>query len=285
MWYDFFMKYILDIEKAEKAVKDFYTATGVAVTIYDSTKEPVVASREYCSYCQYLRTGKNCETECHKSDITHINEAAVTQRQVKYVCHAGLMEVITPIFHERDIIAYMQIGQFCRDESSNTEEVALKYGLDTEKLKTLYRGVKRVSLKELDALLCICDIIIKYFWQEGIIYNNRSVLAVKIENYIERQIKERLYIDEIEKEFFANKSAMYSFFKKEFGCTPNDYIVEKRLNEAKRLLITQKNKNITEISAMCGFYDYNYFIRIFKSKTGKTPLKYRKENINKTSGQ
>ena len=278
------MKYILDIKKAEKAVKDFDIATGVAVTIYDSNKEPVVASREYCSYCQYLRTGKNCETECYKSDITHINEAARIQRQIKYVCHAGLMEVITPIFHEKDIIAYMQIGQFCYEQNRDVSEIALKYGLETEKLNTLYKGVKRVALRELEALLCISDIIIKYFWQEGIIYNKRSVLALKIENYIEAKIKERLYIEEIEREFFLNKSAMYIFFEKEFSCTPNDYINAKRLNEAKRLLINEKNKTVTEISAMCGFNDYNYFIRIFKSKIGLTPLKYRKENINKTSG-
>jgi AraC-like DNA-binding protein len=218
--------------------------------------------------------------ECYNSDITHINEAANKEKQVKYTCHAGLTEVITPIFHEGVIIAYMQIGQFSVEEGVDFSFIAGKYGLDAEILKTLHKDVKRVSLKELDALLCICDIIIKYFWQEGIIYNNQSLLAVKIENYIEKQIKERIYIEKIEKEFFANKSAMYNFFKKEFGCTPNEYILEKRINEAKRLLTSEKDRNITEISAMCGFFDYNYFIRVFKAKTGITPLKYRKEKGN-----
>ena len=54
------------------------------------------------------------------------------------------------------------------------------------------------------------------------------------------------------------------------------YILAIRINKAESLLLTT-DMNITEIAISSGFTDANYFSRVFKKETGKSPSKYREQ--------
>ena len=54
------------------------------------------------------------------------------------------------------------------------------------------------------------------------------------------------------------------------------YLNRIRIEKAKELLISTDEK-IVEISQMVGIENTNHFIRLFKEKTGVTPLTYRRE--------
>ena len=64
-------------------------------------------------------------------------------------------------------------------------------------------------------------------------------------------------------------------FKAETGTTPSKYIINLRMRMAIELLETS-SLSIKEISAMVGYSNFNFFTRIFKSFTGKSPTQYRK---------
>lgn len=57
--------------------------------------------------------------------------------------------------------------------------------------------------------------------------------------------------------------------------TTTDLITEKVILEAKRLLVHSPN-TFSSISEMLGFSGYAYFSRVFKSRTGKTPLEFKR---------
>ncbi|WP_299529225.1 helix-turn-helix transcriptional regulator [Ulvibacterium sp.] len=77
----------------------------------------------------------------------------------------------------------------------------------------------------------------------------------------------------------ANKSL--SSFKREFeefyGTTPGKWILEKRLERAKRLIQTSQ-KTVSEITFECGFKNVSHFSRIFKEKFSLSPTEYRGNN-------
>lgn len=54
----------------------------------------------------------------------------------------------------------------------------------------------------------------------------------------------------------------------------NDYVTYVRINRAKHLLKSYW-QSVEEVSTACGFTDSSYFCRVFKKKTGVTPLAYR----------
>lgn len=77
----------------------------------------------------------------------------------------------------------------------------------------------------------------------------------------------------------AHKSL--SSFKREFeefyGTTPGKWILERRLERAKRLLQTSQ-KTVSEITFECGFKNVSHFSRIFKEKFKWSPTEYRAKN-------
>jgi AraC-like DNA-binding protein len=68
-------------------------------------------------------------------------------------------------------------------------------------------------------------------------------------------------------------------FKEITGKTPSDYLLDKKLEYAKKLLLTTSD-SVLEISLKIGFESVSHFIKIFKIKYGITPLKLRKIDLN-----
>ncbi len=205
----------------------------------------------------------------------------MNRQTCRYTCHAGLMEIIFPVIYDDVLIAYIQIGQFRDAEqryssADKLSEIAERYGLSYEQLLALYEDLPVVSEEKLNSLCHIVDILVKSFLVDGLITYNRSMLSVKIEHYIEDHLGENIGLNEICNEFYLSKNAVYRLFHDEFHSTVNDFIVKKRLKMAQALLQSKSDLNVTQISHLCGFPDYNYFIRVFKKQVGKTPLQFRK---------
>jgi AraC-like DNA-binding protein len=56
-----------------------------------------------------------------------------------------------------------------------------------------------------------------------------------------------------------------------------DYITEKRISLAKKMLTEEDSMKIAYIAYQCGYRDVSYFSRIFKKKTGLSPASYRQQ--------
>jgi len=63
-------------------------------------------------------------------------------------------------------------------------------------------------------------------------------------------------------------------YRKFFNVTPINDLISMRLREAERLLI-QGRMTVSEIAEQCGFNNLNYFSRLFKARTGRTPRESR----------
>lgn len=275
------MDYIFHKEKLEGLISDFYISTGIAMTLYDASGRIVTKSPIYTDCCACMRAKEACVESCNRSDRVHMEQAAKSRQTCAYTCHAGLMEVITPIVYEDVVIAYLQIGQFRDAEQvyssrERIRETAETYGFPSEQLLALYEKNPELSREKLRALLNIIHILIRSFWEDGLILRNRSMRSVKIEQYITEHLKEPLSVDALCWQFSISRFALYSLFREEFHTTVSEFILEKRLNLARQLLKTHPG-NITQVAESCGFADYNYFIRVFRERSGITPLQYRKQ--------
>ena len=74
-----------------------------------------------------------------------------------------------------------------------------------------------------------------------------------------------------------NASYLSTLFHKETGKTVTEFVNEKRMELASRLLCTTQLQ-IQTVAQHCGMSDVNYFSKIFKKFYGTTPKHYREEN-------
>jgi len=69
-------------------------------------------------------------------------------------------------------------------------------------------------------------------------------------------------------------------FKKTYGIYFKDYLLQIRINEAKRLL-RQSEMRIYEIAESVGFNNTDYFVTIFGKLENITPSEYRNHLVRK----
>ncbi|WP_028552245.1 response regulator transcription factor [Paenibacillus sp. UNC451MF] len=80
-----------------------------------------------------------------------------------------------------------------------------------------------------------------------------------------------------------NPSYLSQLFKQQLNRNFVDYIVEVRMEEAKRLL-SATSLRISEVADRVGYSDVAYFSNTFKKWNGCTPSEYRKEPGRSTNG-
>lgn len=66
-------------------------------------------------------------------------------------------------------------------------------------------------------------------------------------------------------------------FKKEVGCSIQEYILRKRIEEARTTLLTN-TESISKIASKVGFDNPSYFSRYFKKIVGCSPTEYKKNS-------
>ncbi|MEG2380565.1 MAG: AraC family transcriptional regulator, partial [Oscillospiraceae bacterium] len=91
-------------------------------------------------------------------------------------------------------------------------------------------------------------------------------------NIISREYK-TVTIDSVAEQLFLSSSYLMHLFKREVGKTFNEYLVDFRMEKAKKFLKMKKYK-IYEISEMLGYKNTKYFASVFKKATGMTPKEF-----------
>ena len=102
-----------------------------------------------------------------------------------------------------------------------------------------------------------------------------SPLTLKIMQYLQTNFSERITLEEIGRLTFFSPNYCENVFKREMGRSVIDYLLEIRMEAAKRLL-SEGSLSLGAVAEAVGFDDYNYFSRVFKKRTGYTPTEYKK---------
>jgi AraC-like DNA-binding protein len=107
-------------------------------------------------------------------------------------------------------------------------------------------------------------------------YMNNHRLAYVI-YYIREHLTEKLNMDKLSSMACMSRPHFFRSFKKEFGISPLEFILEERIKMACRLL-HQARYTVMDVALRCGFNNLNHFVDIFRRITGHTPANYRVSN-------
>jgi len=143
--------------------------------------------------------------------------------------------------------------------------------------------------KEMMVELGVSELIIKLLRQQGrdllLNYSQQSPDATGITaviNYIEQNSTQPLNIETLCKKACMSKSKLYIVFKKQLGCSPSEYLQQRRLKNSAEAL--NLGRSVTQACYDSGFNDLSHFSRRFTQFFGCSPRQYRtKHSIESTS--
>lgn len=98
----------------------------------------------------------------------------------------------------------------------------------------------------------------------------------KIQTYIRSNLHKKISLQDISRFINLTPNYICALFKKTTGISIADYITTLKIEKTKTLLLNT-NLNISKIASNAGYKDIYYFSRIFKSKEGCSPFKFREK--------
>ncbi len=127
---------------------------------------------------------------------------------------------------------------------------------------------------------CYLNILLTYYIRSG---EELKDIGAKLDNpsverliaYMNDNFGDRITLADAANMLHLSQAYLSKLFFKYTGFGFSEYLKTIRIEHAKKLLETT-GESIKDIAAECGFDDSNYFSTVFKKKTGKAPLQYKK---------
>ena len=186
------------------------------------------------------------------------------------------------------IIFADEIAKYSADTNEPWDYIWIAYdGLYLKKLAILETPVLNVSVPIFEDLLknCIDGICDKYYAVSAL-YKLHSLFLLNSEheaaqNYpaqvkkiIQLKYMQSISVEEIAHSLNIDKRYMSRIFKKKYGKTVIEYIIDIRMNKACELL--RRGYSVADTSALVGYSDSFNFSKMFAKKIGLSPREYKR---------
>lgn len=107
-------------------------------------------------------------------------------------------------------------------------------------------------------------------------------VCIAARQYIDHHFKENVTLDILSDITHVSKYHLVHIFTEEYGFSPINYLIYKRIEEGKKLLQTT-DYSLSLIGRTLGFSSPSYFSQAFKKQTSYTPMEYRKISRNNST--
>ena len=104
--------------------------------------------------------------------------------------------------------------------------------------------------------------------------------VIGLRHFINNNLDKEVNLELLAHVLFTSRFHLLRLFKKYYGQTPKQYLIEKRIERARLLL--KKGMAVTEVCFEVGFESPCSFSTLFKARTGQTPSDYKKEQLSQS---
>ena len=140
-------------------LQDFHCLTGLRSAVFDSYGIEVLAyPPELPAYCRLIRSVPDGKTGCYLCDQAACRKATRQKQTIIYPCHAGLIEVITPVQIDGAVVGFLLLSHIVQgaDEQSEwnyAQKCCSAYAIDKTALQKAYNALLRIQ----KAMKLLCD--------------------------------------------------------------------------------------------------------------------------------
>lgn len=236
--------------------------------------------------CRLIREYPEGYEACNRSTHENLAICRKERRSHCYRCHAGLIDIIVPLFSGDKYLGALTTGQVF-DSPPTSEEFqeflrTHRYLKQSEaELRQLFFNVRVYTVEQLSALVNLLEIFGNYVIETEnklkfleSVNEKQQIQAAR--SYMELHCASQLSIGLVANQVSLSESHFCHLFKQETGTSPIQYLNRIRISRAMELL-RSTDKSITEIALECGFCNLTHFNRMFRKFADDNPRNYRKK--------
>ncbi|MDD2958887.1 MAG: PocR ligand-binding domain-containing protein [Lachnospiraceae bacterium] len=271
-----------DLDKLKPLFQDFYTLTGIHISLFSERYEEIFPyPEELPSFCQLIRTDAEATIHCKNCDRESCRIAARQHNVYFYQCHAGLTEACTPIYMGEVIAGYIIVGNIFAYPDHETgwqtiRKLCMDYNIDQAALQAACLERPILSRQYVLAACHILEAVASYLCNERVAILKKGNLHTRIDEYILQHLTDDLSVATLCQQFSIGKTYLYEITSSTYGIGVAEHIRSLRMEHARKLLKDSPELSVSDVASACGFKDYNYFISAFRKNTGCSPKQYQK---------
>ena len=99
-----------------------------------------------------------------------------------------------------------------------------------------------------------------------------------VKKYIEENLHNNLSLDELARETNYSRGHFLRMFRAATGRPPHRYLMERRIERAKSMLLEAEGISFIDIAARCGFSSQSHLTRAFRKQIGVTPSAFKRRS-------
>ena len=103
-----------------------------------------------------------------------------------------------------------------------------------------------------------------------------SKIAMEVRSYLDLHFHESCSLRILSQTIHASPNHIRTVFQAEYGISPYEYVLQKRIEQAK-ILIAEQRTSFTDIAIQLGFCSQSHFNKLFKARVHFTPKEYQEE--------
>jgi len=150
---------------------------------------------------------------------------------------------------------------------------------DTLQIPTMSNEIPLLSEKLLSLSVPLLEKHFKIFLKTPTLRHTEPTDIAKL--FFDNKFKEDITVYDAAQLCGISRTHLHSLFSNRYGISPKQYLLSKRIEEAKKLLETSSETSC-QIACSVGFASPQRFYDIFRNFTGMTPSEYR-SHMNKPS--
>ena len=272
------VEYNLDIVRS--FCKDFYTVTGLQNGLFSAEGVPLlVYPLEKSPLCALIHRSAQGNLRCERSVVEGLQAAKSSgERIYAYRCHAGLVEMSFPIYFESEVAGYVIFGQLLDGSEGDRGDIRSRCACLMDDPDHWNRVIDGLTVSDIDftyAAARMMSACVQSALFENMMKIRRDEVWARIDRYINDNLGCRMQLADIARGVFVSTSTVSHKTKEITGQSVCELILMRRLARARDYL-AHTDLKISDVAALVGIGNYNYFSRVFRCVNGYSPTEYRK---------
>jgi AraC-like DNA-binding protein len=218
-------------------------------------------------FCTQWRRSKTRDAQCIACDVEHLETAKRLRDVHIYHCHAGLIEGMVPLYDGRGMyLGAIVFGQL-RDPARRSDSDW------NAELKKRYEKLPEYTVERARDIGHLLKDLSEYMIARELVRYRNKPWAEKLEEFIEQHLHEKITPERLAEQIGKSASFVAHHFQTEFGETPRQYILKRRMEEARVML--ENGRSVQQTAERLGFYDAFHFSKAFKRFWNQSPGSFK----------